>query len=88
MKDTLLHFVRMIVDNPEAVIVDEHADGDASILTIHVHQEDIGKVIGKSGRIIRALRDLMKIIAAKHNTFVDIEIAEEQSTNETSENEE
>lgn len=72
----MLHF---LVDHPEDVSVEERPDGDATIFIVHTHADDIGKVIGKSGRIIRALRDLMKVLAAKANTFVDVEIAEDVS---------
>ncbi len=78
MKDTLDFLIRSLVDHPEDIVIDEKVDGEATILTIHVHPEDIGKVIGKSGRIIRALRDLMKVIAAKRNIYVDVEIAEDE----------
>ena len=77
MKDTLHYLVTAITDHPEDVTIEERRDGDATILTIHSNPEDIGKIIGRSGRIIRALRDLMKIIAAKRNMFVDVEIADE-----------
>lgn len=77
MKDTLLYMVQFLVDHPDEVTIEERMDGEAVILVIHTHPEDIGKVIGKSGRIIRALRDLMKVLAAKANTFVDVEIAED-----------
>lgn len=79
MKDTLTFFVSFLVDHPDDVVIDERVDGDATILTVHTNPEDIGKVIGKSGRIIRALRDLMKVIAAKRNMYVDVEIAEESA---------
>ncbi len=78
MKDTLDFLIRSLVDHPENIVIDERVDGEATILTIHTHPEDIGKIIGKSGRIIRALRDLMKVIAAKRNMYVDVEIAEEE----------
>lgn len=77
MKDTLLYMVSFLVDHPEEVTIEERTEGDATVLIIHTHPEDIGKVIGKSGRIIRALRDLIKVLAAKANTFVDVEIAED-----------
>lgn len=77
MKDTLLYMVTFLVDHPEEVTIEERQEGDATILIIHTNPEDIGKVIGKSGRIIRALRDLIKVLAAKANTFVDVEIAED-----------
>ena len=84
MKDTLLYMVRFLVDNPEEVTIEERLDGDATILIIHTNPSDIGKVIGKSGRIIRALRDLMKVLAAKTDTFVDVEIAEDAAPQEVS----
>ena len=77
MKDTLTYLVTQIVDHPDDVSVEERMDGDATILVIHVHAEDMGKVIGKSGRIIKALRDIIKVLAAKHNQYVDVELFEE-----------
>lgn len=82
MKDTLRSIVVSLVDHPDDVIIDERMDGDATILVIHVHAEDIGKVIGKSGRIIRAIRDLMKVIAAKRNIYIDVEISEDDRAQE------
>lgn len=79
MKDTLSYLVNMLVDHPEDVIIEERQEGDATIFVIQAHSDDIGKIIGKSGRIIRALRDLMKVLAAKTNRFVDVEIAEDGS---------
>lgn len=77
MKDTLIYLVTAIVDHPEDVVIDERKEEEMIVFTIHVHQEDMGKIIGKSGRIIRAIRDLIKILAAKKNLYVDVEIAEE-----------
>ncbi len=76
MKDTLTYLVSNLVDHPDDVVIEERVDRDATVFTIHTHPEDVGKVIGKSGRIIRALRDLMKVLAAKHDLFVDVEIAD------------
>lgn len=77
MKDTLVYIAQSLVDHPDAVEVEEKTNGDALILVLHVHPDDMGQVIGKSGRIIRAIRDLMKIIATKHDQFVDVELYEE-----------
>lgn len=77
MKDTLTFFVTSLVDHPEAVSIEERMDGDAVIFILHVHEDDMGRIIGKNGRIIRAIRDLMKVIAAKRNQFVDVELFEE-----------
>ena len=76
MKDTLQFLLSKLVDHPEDVVIDETLDSDRTILTIHAHQEDLGKIIGKSGRIIKALRDLIKLMATKQHTYVDIMLAE------------
>ena len=72
MKNTFSYLASSIVDHPEAIAVDEDVGEGKTILTLHAHPEDMGKIIGKSGRIIKALRDLIKILAAKKNTYVDI----------------
>jgi uncharacterized protein len=76
MKDTLVYLLQSIVDHPEDIVVDESVVETKTLLTIHANSEDIGKIIGKQGRIIRALRDLIKLIAAKHMVYVDVVIAE------------
>lgn len=82
MKDTLLFLLQSIVDHPDDVRVEESEEESRMILTIHAHQEDLGKIIGKSGRIIRALRDLIKLMAARQNTYVDVVLAEEEQQEE------
>lgn len=76
MKETLLYLLKSIVDHPDDIVVDEDVSEDKTTLTIHANTEDIGKIIGKSGRIIHALRDLIKLMAAKQGIYVDIVIAE------------
>lgn len=76
MKDVLMHLVAQIVDNPKEVLVDETTEGERTLLTLTVSPTDMGKIIGKSGRIIRALRDLMKVLAAKRNQYVDVTLTE------------
>lgn len=76
MKDTLLYLLQHIVENTEVLSIDEVEEEGKKLLVVHAAQEDIGKIIGKHGRIIRALRDLIKVIAVKENAYVDIRIAE------------
>lgn len=76
MKDTLLYLLTQIVDNAEALTVDESTANEQTVFTIHADPADMGKIIGKQGRIIRALRDLVKLMATKENKYVDIVIAE------------
>lgn len=66
-----------IVDHPDDVKIDETREGHKTIIRIHVHPEDIGKVIGKQGRIIHAIRDIIKLAAAKQNIYADVYLEEE-----------
>jgi uncharacterized protein len=78
MKDTLQYILTQIVDHPESLIIEEIAEDSRIILHVRAHQEDYGKIIGKSGRIIKALRDLVKLIATKQNQYVDLVLDEEE----------
>jgi len=76
MKDTLLFIVSSIVDNPDAVTVEENeADGILQLI-VTVAKEDMGKVIGKDGKVIRGIRNIMRIKAMKHDTRINISLAE------------
>lgn len=78
MKKTLEFLLTSIVDHPEDIVVDETQEESRIIFTIHAHRNDMGKIIGKSGRIIRAIRDLIKLMAAKAGAYVDVVLAEEE----------
>lgn len=80
MKDVLLFLLTHIVDKPEAVSVEESREEDRVILTAHADPADLGKIIGRNGRIIRAIRDLVKLAAIKHNAYVDVVIAEDNKS--------
>lgn len=75
MKDFVLFILESIVDHPEAVEVEETVEGTDTKLVISVHPEDVGQVIGKNGRIIRAIRSLVSIIATQQGTYCRIEVA-------------
>ncbi|MEG1743230.1 MAG: KH domain-containing protein [Clostridia bacterium] len=74
MKQTLIDLVKAIVDNPDEVVVVERASGDMSILELSVAKSDIGKVIGRGGKIAKAIRSVMRAAAAKDNKRVIIDI--------------
>ncbi len=76
MKDTLAYLLTHLLDHPDDVIIEESEGEGKTILTAHINPEDMGKAIGKSGRIIRAIRDLVKLVAAKNNIYVDVILAE------------
>lgn len=77
MKDTLVYLVQQLVDHASDVRIVEESESSRIVYTIHAHPDDMGKIIGKSGRIIKAIRDLMKILGAKHNIYIDVELAED-----------
>lgn len=76
MKDILTSLIKSIVDAPDAVSVEENDDNGFVTLTIIVAPDDMGKVIGKEGKVIRALRNVMKIPAMKQGKKVQISLAE------------
>ena len=78
MKDFLEYLVKNIVDNPDNVSVAEETDQLGIVnLSIHVNPSDMGKVIGKSGRIIKSLRDLVRVLAVKQNCRVNVILIED-----------
>lgn len=77
MKDTLEFIIKQLVTDSEAVSIEEKQEEAKTIFIIHVNQEDIGRIIGKHGRIIKAIRDLIKVMAIKQNLYVDVTLAEE-----------
>ena len=76
MSDLLAYLARELVDDPEAVRVDEEERGDVRVLVLHVAADDVGKVIGRNGRIARALRTLVRASSAHDGRRVLVEIAD------------
>lgn len=76
MKDFLEHVVRQLVTNPDAVEVTVTAGENLSILLLKVDRADVGRVIGKEGRTVGALRTLLMAIASRQNQKIALEIAE------------
>ncbi|RAP31282.1 KH domain-containing protein [Candidatus Marinamargulisbacteria bacterium SCGC AG-343-D04] len=74
MKDLVEIIVKALVDYPEQVVITETSGESIMILEIRVSQEDVGKVIGKEGRIANAIRTVVKAAAAKTNKKVTVEI--------------
>lgn len=78
MKDALTHIVSLVVDDPESVLVTEVQNEGTTQFVIHVAKDDMGKVIGKSGKVIRAIRNVMKIPAIKQGVRIDVTLEEQQ----------
>jgi hypothetical protein len=73
--ELLAYLARELVDDPEAVRVEAEERDDALVLTLHVAPDDVGKVIGRQGRIARALRTLVRASAVREDRRVLLEIA-------------
>jgi uncharacterized protein len=76
MAELLAYLARELVDNPDAVRVEIEERDDAIVLVLHVAADDVGKVIGRQGRIARALRTLVRASAARDGRRVLVEIAD------------
>lgn len=74
MKELLEIIAKNLVDSPDQVTVTERMDEDVLVLELAVAQEDIGKVIGKQGRIAKAIRTFIKSAAAKEDKKVVVKI--------------
>lgn len=76
MAELLAYLARRLVDRPDAVRVEEVEQDGALVLRLHVAPEDVGKVIGRQGRIARALRTVVRAAAARSDRRVLLEIVE------------
>lgn len=76
MKDVLAYIVKAIVDAPDSITIDEEDLDGVVTYTIHAAKEDMGKLIGKQGKVIRAIRNVMKIPAMKDQKKVQIQLGE------------
>jgi len=76
MKDTLHYIITALVDNPDAVQIEERDEDGVLNLIVTVAPEDMGKIIGKEGKVIRSIRNIMKIKAMKHDVRINVSLAE------------
>lgn len=75
MKDLVEVIAKALVDNPDEVVVEEKQEGKNTTVTLHVAASDMGKVIGKQGRIAKAIRTVVKAASVNDNKRVDVEIS-------------
>lgn len=76
VKELLENIAKFLVDNPDKVNVTQVDGNDSVVLELRVAPEDMGKVIGKQGRIAKAVRTLIRAYAVKENKRVSVEIME------------
>ncbi len=70
------YVVKAIVDNPDSVSSERTVDEMGVLITLNVHKDDMGVVIGKSGATARAIRTLLRVVGAKNNARVNLKINE------------
>ncbi len=76
MKELLLYMAKNLVDDPEAVTVSEIKDEDGTVLELRVAPGDMGKVIGRQGRIAKEIRTIVKTVAQRTGEKVTVEIVD------------
>ena len=74
MKAFLEYVARSLVDDPDAVVVDVSEEDDEVTLTLKVGEGDMGRIIGRDGRIANAIRSLLRVMGARDGRHVELEI--------------
>ena len=74
MKELVEGIAKALVENPDEVVVTQKEEGKNITVELHVAPSDMGKVIGKQGRIAKAIRSVVKAASSKDNKRVDVEI--------------
>lgn len=85
MTELVETIAKALVDDPESVVVTEERGRQGEVLQLQVAGSDMGKVIGKKGRIARALRTVVKAAATKEKKKVTVEIVSEDELDQTAE---
>ena len=74
MKELVEVIAKALVDDPESVVVNQREEKKTTVLEVRVAESDMGKVIGKQGRIAKAIRSVVKAAAAKEDKKVIVDI--------------
>ncbi len=74
MKELVEVIAKALVDHSDEIVVTEKVDGRNVVVELHVASSDMGKVIGKQGRIAKAIRSVVKAASSRENKIVDVEI--------------
>ena len=75
-KELIEYVALSLVDDPSQVVVNEYHSGGRTNLELHVAREDMGRVIGKGGRIANAMRVLLRVAAAREGKQANLDVAE------------
>jgi predicted RNA-binding protein YlqC (UPF0109 family) len=79
-QEFLEHVVKALVDEPDKVKVERKVDEMGVLLTLHVAQSDMGKLIGRNGSTAKAIRTLLRVVGIKNNARVNLKIAEPEGS--------
>lgn len=79
-QDFIEQTVKALVNHPEDVKTERTIDERGVLITLHIHPEDMGYVIGREGQTARALRTLLRIVGAKNNARVNLKIHEPEGS--------
>ena len=74
MKELLIYIIQSLVDNPDKVVVEEKETERETVFEVRVADGDMGKVIGRQGRIVRQIRVLMRAVGQRQGKKVSVEI--------------
>ena len=83
MKDILTFILQNITTHPEDVQIDEKIENGVKLLTITTHPDDTGRVIGKEGKIIKAIRTIMRVAAIQKAERVRVAVVSDQDNQST-----
>ena len=78
MKDLIDYIARSLVDDPMEVYINQHQRGSTTIFELQVAKEDMGRVIGKGGRVANAMRMLLRVAAARAGRRANLDIVDPQ----------
>ena len=74
MEEMLRFLVKELVNDPDQISISKREEGNTTILELKVAQDDMGKVIGRQGKIAKSIRTLMKAYGAKNNQKINVDI--------------
>ncbi len=74
MKELLTYIIRSLVDKPDEVSVTEREAGGETVFEVRVAEGDMGKVIGRQGRVVKEIRALMKAVAQRKGKRISVEV--------------
>ena len=76
MEELVKYIVTSLVDNKEAVVVSSNVEGNDTVISVSVAEEDLGRVIGKNGRIAQSIRAIVKSISVKEKKRYIVKIGD------------